>query len=169
MWGFGEPGFHHSVDVGGVGSGMLAVHPLPVQSDAEFVHVHGGLEARCLRRLAPRWADCLRSSLTEARNDAPERPPGALDVTGHIAPCPLAQALVELPSSLTILQQSCADVLDSWLRFAKRGATGLDGLRWSAIRSQPRRAATLHATAAGEHCRRVEACEVVYLAGVHLT
>jgi hypothetical protein len=37
---------------------VLAVHPLPVEPDAKFVHFHGGLQARYLRRLMLRWADC---------------------------------------------------------------------------------------------------------------
>jgi hypothetical protein len=93
-WRLGEPGFHHTIEVGAVGLWVLAVHPLPVQTDAKLVHVHGGLQTRYLRRLMMRWPDCPRSLLAEARNDVPERPLGALDVTGHVAPRPLAQVLV---------------------------------------------------------------------------
>jgi hypothetical protein len=39
----GEPVFHHAINVSTVGLRVLAVHPLPVQADAKFVHVHGGL------------------------------------------------------------------------------------------------------------------------------
>jgi hypothetical protein len=34
------------------------VHTLPVQSDAEFVHVHGGLQACYLRCPLLRGVDC---------------------------------------------------------------------------------------------------------------
>jgi hypothetical protein len=71
MWRFAEPGLHHAIDVGSVGPWMFAMHPLPVQSDAKFMHFHGGLQARYLRCLLLRRADCSRSALTEARNDIP--------------------------------------------------------------------------------------------------
>jgi hypothetical protein len=48
-WRLGKPGFHHAIDVGAVGLWVLTPHPLPVQSDAKFVQVHGGFQARCLR------------------------------------------------------------------------------------------------------------------------
>lgn len=73
------------IDVGSVGCWMFAVHPLPVQSDAKFMHFHGGLQARHLRCLLLRRADCFRSALTEARNDVPESPLGAPYISGHIA------------------------------------------------------------------------------------
>jgi hypothetical protein len=89
----GKPGFHHTIEVGAVGLWVLAVHPLPVQTDAKLMHVHGGLQTRYLRRLMMRWPDCPRSLLAEARNDVPERPLGALDVTSHVVPRPLAQVV----------------------------------------------------------------------------
>jgi DNA-binding CsgD family transcriptional regulator len=40
-WRLGEPGFHHTIDVGAVGLWVLAVHPLPVQTDAKLVRRAG--------------------------------------------------------------------------------------------------------------------------------
>ena len=42
-WRFGKPIFYHAVDVGSGGLRVLAMHLLPIQPDAKFVHIHGGL------------------------------------------------------------------------------------------------------------------------------
>jgi hypothetical protein len=40
-----QPCPHHGVDLIAVSLGVLAVHPLPVQADAQRVHIEGSLYA----------------------------------------------------------------------------------------------------------------------------
>jgi hypothetical protein len=83
-WRLGEPGCYHAVDVGPASLWVLAMHPLPIELDAKFMHFQGGLQAFCLRYLLLPWVDRSRPTLTEARHDVPGCLVGAPDTSTHI-------------------------------------------------------------------------------------
>ena len=86
--GLSQPCPYHAIDLAPAGFRMLVVHPLPVQPDAEIVHLQGSLQpCRFQSRVLCCRVACTCPPSARAREDCAECARGAPDFSRHRAPC----------------------------------------------------------------------------------